>query len=158
LSSSSRVILYTDGACSPNPGLGGWAAILISPGHGDRKREITGAEAATTNNRMELMAAIRGLEALKRPCEVELYTDSEYLQKAFTAGWLENWRRNGWRTAGRKPVANADLWVELDRLSQMHKIHWRWVRGHHENELNKRCDELAVEARRKLKETINGQN
>lgn len=144
------MVIYTDGACSPNPGVGGWAAILVSPGHGDHTREISGGEFDTTNNRMELTAAIRALQALKRPCEVDLYTDSEYLQKAFTAGWLANWQRNGWKTAGKKPVANADLWQELDALTKKHKVHWRWVRGHHEDEMNHRCDELAVAARLKL--------
>lgn len=147
------VQIFPDGACSPNPGVGGWAAILISPKHGVM-REISGAEAVTTNNRMELLAAIRGLEALKQPSVVELSTDSQYVQRAFTEGWLENWKRNGWRTSARKPVENADLWRELDRLSTVHQIEWKWVRGHAGHPENKRADELAVEARKRLAERL----
>lgn len=142
------VLLYSDGACSPNPGLGGWGVVLIAPGHEGARRELWGAEANTTNNRMELMGVIKGLEALKRPCHVTVTTDSEYIQKAFTQGWLEKWQRNGWRTAGRKPVKNEDLWRRLVKLIRRHKtVQWHWVRGHADNEENNRCDELAVQAR-----------
>jgi ribonuclease HI len=144
------VEIYTDGACSPNPGVGGWAAILVSPDHPEKPRELSGAEPATTNNRMELTAAVRGLEALKRSCKVQLTTDSEYVQKAFTEGWLARWQRNGWKTASKKPVANADLWRELVRLTQLHDVSWHWVRGHAEHPMNSRCDELAVAARLQL--------
>lgn len=144
------VRIYTDGACSPNPGLGGWGAILISPDHPEKRKELSGAEADSTNNRMELTAAVMALKALTRPCRVELTTDSEYLQKGFTEGWLERWQRNGWKTSARKPVANADIWRELLALSRQHEISWHWVRGHEEDPLNNRCDELAVAARRQL--------
>lgn len=149
------VRIYTDGACSPNPGLGGWGALLISPTHPGKPRELSGAEADSTNNRMELTAAVMALKALTRPCRVELTTDSEYLQKGFTEGWLDRWQRNGWKTASRKPVANADLWRELLALSRQHDISWHWVRGHDENPYNNRCDELAVAARQQLKRDLN---
>lgn len=148
------VIIYSDGACSPNPGVGGWAAVLISPAHNNTRREISGAEGQTTNNRMELTAAVMSLRALKCPCMVTLTTDSEYLKNAFSEGWLAKWRRNGWRTSDRKPVANADLWVELLRLAEIHDITWQWVRGHAGDEINNRCDVLAVEARRALAEKL----
>jgi ribonuclease HI len=146
----SLVRIYTDGACSPNPGIGGWGAILVSPEHAGKEKELSGAEADSTNNRMELTAAVMALKALTRPCRVELTTDSEYLQKGFTEGWLERWQRNGWKTAARKPVANADLWRELLVLARPHDISWHWVRGHQEHPLNNRCDELAVAARQQL--------
>ncbi len=141
------VLIYTDGGCSPNPGLGGWAAVLISPEHENQRKEIYGAEADTTNNRMELTAAIKSLQSLKRPCVVELHTDSQYLKKAFTDGWLANWQRNGWRTAAKKPVLNADLWRELISLTDKHRVKWKWVKGHANNELNNRCDQLVGLAR-----------
>jgi ribonuclease HI len=144
------VHIFTDGACSPNPGIGGWAAILIAPQHDGRRREIAGAERDSTNNRMELTAAVMALRALKFPCKVELTTDSEYLKNAFTEGWLANWRANGWRTKSRKPVANDDLWKQLLQLSDVHEVQWHWVRGHADNELNARCDALAVQAREEL--------
>jgi len=147
-SSRPHVKIYTDGACDPNPGTGGWAAILISAN--GAKKEISGAERNTTNNRMELTAAIRALTALKKPCVVDLYTDSEYLKNAFTQGWLAKWQRNGWRTADRKPVKNDDLWQQLLHLTSVHEVKWHWVRGHASNPLNNRCDELAVLAREKL--------
>ena len=137
-----RVIIHTDGACSGNPGPGGWGAILE---WGDRKRELKGGEAYTTNNRMELMAAIMALETLKRPCDVALYTDSQYLRQGIT-GWIESWKRNGWKTADRKPVKNADLWQRLDTAVARHAVHWHWVRGHAGHDLNERADELAREA------------
>ena len=144
-----HVIIYTDGGASPNPGLGGWAAILYSPKNGS-EREIYGGENDTTNNRMELTAAIRALEALKVPCEVDLHTDSAYLQNAFVKRWLYNWKRNGWRTSGGSDVLNRDLWEELDRLTQIHRVHWHWVKGHSDDERNNRCDELVHIARSEL--------
>ena len=144
-----HVIIYTDGGASPNPGLGGWAAILYSPEHG-KEREIYGGENDTTNNRMELTAAIRALEVLKVPCEVDLHTDSAYLQNAFVKRWLYNWKRNGWRTSGGSDVLNRDLWEELDRLTQIHRVHWHWVKGHSDDERNNRCDELVHIARSEL--------
>lgn len=137
--SGRKVVIYTDGACSGNPGPGGWGAILT---FGDHEKEISGSEPHTTNNRMELMAAIAALETLKRPCKVELHTDSEYLQKGISA-WIEKWKRNGWRTADRKPVKNADLWRRLDAALQRHEVDWRWVRGHVGHPMNERADQLA---------------
>ena len=134
------VTVYTDGACSNNPGPGGWAAILM---YKKFKKEISGNEPDTTNNRMELTAAIKALEALNQPCTVELYTDSAYLCNAFRLGWLENWQSNGWKTSGKKPVENKDLWMTLAELSATHNIVWHKVKGHADNEFNNRCDELA---------------
>lgn len=142
-----HIIIYTDGACSPNPGNGGWAAILISPGHNNRRREISGGEPQTTNNRMEMTAAIEGLRALKRPCNVDLYTDSQYLRQAFEKNWISKWLRNGWMTTQRTPVLNDDLWKTLIELTSMHSVAWRWVAGHAGDACNNRCDELAVQAR-----------
>ena len=144
-----KVRLYCDGACSPNPGNGGWGAVLISDCHGARK-ELSGAEANTTNNRMELLAAIRGLEALKEPCQVELTTDSQYVHNAFTKGWLKKWKANGWRTVEKKPVQNEDLWRRLLELGEIHEVSWSWVRGHATDVENNRADALAVAARQKL--------
>lgn len=135
----SEVEIFTDGACRGNPGPGGWGALLRS---GDREKEIYGGDLDTTNNRMELTAAIRALEALKRPCRVALYTDSEYLRRGISE-WLTKWKRNGWRTANRKPVKNEDLWRELDELSGRHEVIWRWVRGHAGHPENERADQLA---------------
>jgi len=143
------VHLYSDGSCKPNPGAGGWAAILISPRSG-RRRELSGAVAESTNNRMELTAAIMGLRALKRPCRVVAHTDSRYLRDAFAAGWLTRWQENGWRTADKKPVLNKDLWQELLELAQVHDISWIWIRSHADNVENNRCDELANLARERL--------
>jgi ribonuclease HI len=134
-----RVIVHTDGACSGNPGPGGWGVILQ---WGDHRKELKGGEPNTTNNRMELTAAIMALEALKRPCTVELHTDSEYLRQGITT-WIQNWKRNGWRTADRKPVKNVDLWQRLEAALSRHKVHWHWVRGHAGHDLNERADELA---------------
>jgi ribonuclease HI len=134
-----RVIIHTDGACSGNPGPGGWGAILEWNGH---KRELKGGEPHTTNNRMELMAAIVALEALKRPCTVEVHTDSQYLRDGITK-WIHGWKRNGWRTADKKPVKNAELWQRLDAALARHDISWHWVRGHAGHDLNERADELA---------------
>lgn len=145
-----EVVIYCDGACAPNPGFGGWGVILEAPDHGGVRRELSGAQPDTTNNRMELTAAIEGLRALKRPCRVRIVTDSEYLKNAFTAGWLARWRRNGWRTAGKHPVKNEDLWRALASEVDRHEVTWEWVRGHNEHPENERCDELAVNARREL--------
>jgi ribonuclease HI len=138
----TEVELWTDGACRGNPGPGGWAAILIA---GKRERTLTGAEALTTNNRMELTAAIRGLQALTRACSVQLHTDSQYLIRGVTE-WLPDWKRRDWRTVDRKPVKNVDLWRELDTLAQRHAIEWHWVRGHAGVERNEQVDRLANEA------------
>lgn len=137
-----KVEAYTDGACRGNPGPGGWAAILR---HGRHEKELYGAEPQTTNNRMELMAAIGALEALKRPCEVWLHTDSEYLKKGVTE-WLPQWKARGWKTAGRQPVKNRDLWERLERAAQRHRVHWRWIRGHAGHPENERADALANRA------------
>ena len=139
---SQHVIVHTDGACSGNPGSGGWGAILQ---WGDHHKELKGGEPHTTNNRMELTAAIMALESLKRPCAVDLHTDSEYLRQGITS-WIHNWKRNGWKTADRKPVKNVDLWQRLDATLAQHKVQWHWVRGHAGNDLNERADELAREA------------
>ena len=136
------MVIHTDGACSGNPGPGGWGVILQWGGH---MRELKGGEAHTTNNRMELTAAIMALEALKRPCDVDLHTDSEYLRQGIT-GWIHGWKRNGWRTADKKPVKNADLWQRLEAAVGRHTVHWHWVRGHSGHDLNERADELAREA------------
>ena len=136
---SDKVAIWTDGACSGNPGPGGWGAILA---YGEKRRELCGGEPATTNNRMELAAAIHALEALKRPCGVKLHTDSQYLRGGVLS-WMHNWKRNGWRTADKKPVKNEDLWRRLDEAQQRHEIEWLWVKGHAGNELNERADELA---------------
>jgi ribonuclease HI len=135
----SEVKIYTDGACRGNPGPGGWAAVLMTRG---TERELSGAEAHTTNNRMELTAAIRALEALKRPCEIDLYTDSQYVKNGITT-WILDWKRRHWRTADRKPVKNVDLWQRLDELVGGHKITWHWVRGHSGHPINERVDALA---------------
>ena len=137
-----HVIVHTDGACSGNPGPGGWGAILS---FGDREKELNGGEAATTNNRMELMAAIAAFEALKRPCRVDLYTDSQYLRSGIMS-WIENWKCNGWRTAGKKPVKNVDLWQRLDAAFKPHQVRWHWLRGHAGHAMNERADLLARQA------------
>ena len=135
-----NVTLYTDGACSGNPGVGGWAAILI---FGNKKREMSGGEKLTTNNKMELLGVINGLSALKEPCEVDVYSDSAYVVNAFLNGWIVNWQLNGWKTANKSPVQNKELWEKLLDLASTHKINWHKVKGHADNELNNRCDELA---------------
>jgi ribonuclease HI len=141
---SQRVEIWTDGACSGNPGPGGWGAILLFGAH---RKELCGGEAATTNNRMELMAAISALEALTRECAADVYTDSNYLRGGIM-GWLANWKRNGWRTADKKPVKNVELWQRLDEAAKRHDIEWHWVKGHAGTELNERADELAREGMR----------
>ncbi len=138
-SGAEVVRIYTDGACKGNPGPGGWGAILQMDG---KEKELFGGEPQTTNNRMELMAVIRALETLKPPCEVAVYTDSQYVQKGISE-WLYDWKRRGWRTAGKKPVKNVDLWRELDRLAGMHRVAWHWVRGHAGHPENERADALA---------------
>ncbi len=138
----SVVKIYTDGACRGNPGPGGWAALLMAP---EKEKVLAGFEAHTTNNRMELMAAIRALEALSRPCEVEMYTDSQYVKNGITT-WIGDWKRRNWRTADKKPVKNIDLWQQLDTLVVGHRIAWHWVRGHAGDEGNERVDRLANEA------------
>ena len=143
-----KVVIYTDGACRGNPGPGGWGAILIAAnGH---EKELCGGDLATTNNRMELMAAIQALEALKKPCKVELHTDSQYVMKGITE-WVRGWKARGWKTAAKDPVKNEDLWRRLDEARQRHDVDWRWVKGHAGHELNERADELA---RRGMKEAL----
>ena len=137
----TKVVMFTDGACSGNPGPGGWGVILVSGAH---RRELTGGEATTTNNRMELLAAINGLEALKKPSRVELHTDSMYLRDGITK-WIHGWKRNGWRTADKKPVKNVELWQRLELAAKVHEIDWRWVKGHAGHDENERADELARE-------------
>lgn len=137
-----RVIIHSDGACRGNPGPGGWGAILE---WGDAEKILSGAAADTTNNRMELMAAIEALRTLKRPCHVEFYTDSEYLRKGITE-WLANWKRKGWKTAARKPVKNVDLWLQLDEAVGQHEIRWHWVKGHSGHPGNERADRIANQA------------
>jgi ribonuclease HI len=137
-----HVIVYTDGACSGNPGPGGWGAIL---GFGDHSKEIKGGEPNTTNNRMELMAAIAALEALKRPCRVDVHTDSQYLRNGIMS-WINNWKRNGWRTADKKPVKNVELWQRLETALKPHQVRWHWLKGHAGHTMNERADGLAREA------------
>jgi len=139
--SVNRVTIYTDGACSGNPGPGGWGVLLI---YGDTRKEVCGGEQLTTNNRMELMAAIMALESLKRPCAVDLWTDSQYVRQGITS-WMHGWKRNGWRTADKKPVKNADLWQRLDEARQCHDVSFHWVKGHAGHDENERVDELARE-------------
>lgn len=138
----AKVVIYTDGACRGNPGPGGWGAVLTT---GDHERTIKGAEMLTTNNRMELLAAISALETLKRPCDIELVTDSQYVRRGITE-WLAQWKRRNWLTASRKPVANADLWRQLEEAVRRHTIDWRWVKGHSGDPGNERADQLANEA------------
>ena len=139
MSELPNVTIYTDGACSGNPGPGGWGAILK---FGDKEKELNGGERHTTNNQMELMAAISALEALKKPCTVDLYTDSQYVRQGIT-GWIHGWKRNGWRTADKKPVKNVELWQRLDAALKQHEIRWHWVKGHAGHPENERADQLA---------------
>jgi ribonuclease HI len=139
-----KVVLVTDGSCLGNPGPGGWAYILR---YGTHKREHAGSERETTNNRMELRAAVEGLRALKEPCEVALTTDSQYVKNGITT-WIAGWKRNGWRTADKKPVKNQDLWQELDEQVARHRVVWEWTKGHADHDDNNRCDELAQAAAR----------
>ena len=142
MSELPSVEMFTDGACRGNPGPGGWAALLRM---GDKEKELSGGEPLTTNNRMELLGAIRGLQALKRPCRVALHTDSMYVRDGITK-WVHNWRRNGWRTSDKKPVKNAELWQELCEATATHRIEWHWIRGHAGHPENERVDVLACAA------------
>lgn len=137
-----EVTIYTDGACSGNPGPGGWGAVLF---YQDHKKEISGFSAVSTNNIMELTAAIEALKLLKKKCNIQLYTDSKYLIDGIT-NWIFNWERNNWRTAAKQPVKNKELWQELQKSTALHQIKWIWVKGHNDNEFNERCDQLAREA------------
>jgi len=142
-----KVTLYTDGACSGNPGPGGYGAVLIYEGI---EKEISGGEKSTTNNKMEMMAVIKGLEALKEPCEVEVYSDSAYVVNAIEQGWIESWKKNGWRKADKKPVKNVELWEKLLELMDTHKVTFNKVKGHADDEYNNRCDRIAVREREKF--------
>jgi ribonuclease HI len=155
VSGKVRVVIYTDGGATPNPGLGGWAAVLISPAH-DARRELYGSEPDTTNNRMELTAAIMALRALKYPCAVELHTDSTYMKNAFTRGWLGKWQNNGWLTSNKEPVLNKDLWEKLFDLSLKHDIEWQWTKGHASDAYNNLCDALVQKAKSEHKTHKNG--
>lgn len=137
--SKDVVVIYTDGACKGNPGTGGWGAILC---YGDHRKEIFGGEAHTTNNRMEMMAVIEALRLLKRPCTIQVHTDSQYVQKGISE-WLKGWKARGWKTAAKEPVKNADLWQEMDQLTVPHQISWHWVKGHAGHPMNERADQLA---------------
>lgn len=142
MSDNDTVVVYTDGACSGNPGPGGWGSVMMYRGH---RRELSGGDAETTNNRMELMAAIAALEALSRPCRVELHTDSTYVMKGITE-WMAAWKARGWKTAAKKPVSNRELWERLDAAAARHEVDWRWVKGHSGVPENERADELARNA------------
>ena len=146
-----HVVIYTDGGCAPNPGPGGWAAILRT---GEHEKELKGGEAASTNNRMELMAAISGLEALKKPCFVDLHTDSQYVRDGITR-YINNWKRNGWRTASKEPVKNQDLWQRLETARNVHMVRWHWVKGHAGDHYNERADALVHEARAEIRQGAN---
>ena len=141
------VTIYTDGACSGNPGPGGWGAILM---YGEHKKELSGGEARTTNNRMELTAVITALEALREPCVVELWSDSKYVIDGLSKGWARSWRARGWVKSDKKPALNPDLWGRLLELEELHELHYHWVKGHAENAFNNRCDEMAVAESRKF--------
>lgn len=148
MASKPQVTIYCDGACSPNPnGNGGYGVVML---FGEHRKEISGAIPNTTNNRMELTAAIEALKLLKKPCQVILHTDSQYVCQAFNQKWIKNWKRNGWLTRNKTPVLNKDLWEILDVQASLHEITWKWVRGHASNEGNNRCDQLAVQARKSL--------
>jgi ribonuclease HI len=149
MSDPARVMIYTDGACSGNPGPGGWAAILFFKGS---EKEISGGEAHTTNNRMEIRAAIEGLNALKRSCAVDLFTDSQYVHKGITS-WLAGWKRKGWRSASGEPVKNVELWQALEAAAARHRVKWHWVRGHADDALNNRVDGMAVAAMKPFRRT-----
>ena len=138
-----KVIIYTDGACSGNPGPGGWGAILM---YKENKKEISGGKKETTNNVMELTAALEGLKLLKYPCEVDLYSDSAYLVNGFSQGWIYNWQKNNWQTSNKEPVKNKEIWQQLYEMTKIHKINFIKVKGHSDNEYNNRCDELARNA------------
>ena len=150
----TQVEIFTDGACKGNPGPGGWGAIIRS---GANEKEISGGEPLTTNNRMELLAAIRALEALKRPCRVDLFTDSNYVRDGITK-WIHGWKRNGWKTADRKPVKNAELWQELVDAAAPHQVEWHWVRGHAGHPENERADQLACAAASQFAQEFRSRN
>ncbi len=150
--STPRVTIHTDGACSGNPGPGGWGAILE---FGDHKKEMKGGEAHTTNNRMELMGAIGALEALTKPCDVDLHTDSKYMRDGIMS-WIKKWKVNGWKTADKKPVKNVDLWQRLDAALARHTVRWHWVKGHAGHDMNERADELAREGIVAVKAGVKG--
>jgi ribonuclease HI len=148
-STAKKIVeIFTDGACSGNPGPGGWGAVLR---YGDVEKEMSGGEPATTNNRMELMAAIMSIEAVKRPCEIHLHTDSEYLRQGITT-WIHSWKARGWKTADKKPVKNVDLWQRLELAIETHDVHWHWVKGHSGHVENERADELARLAIRQMRD------
>jgi len=151
-SDRAKITIYTDGACSGNPGPGGWGAILISGAH---RKELKGAEAHTTNNRMEILAVIEALDALKQASDVELWTDSQYVKNGIT-GWIHSWKRNGWRTADKKPVKNQELWQRLDAARSRHQIEWKWLKGHAGHPENERADELAREGIAELRAAARG--
>lgn len=141
-SNNTKIVqIFSDGACSGNPGPGGWGAILC---YKDHKKEISGGKKETTNNQMELLAVISALECLKEPCKVEIYTDSKYIADAFEKGWLDNWQKNGWKTSAKKPVKNRELWERLLIQANKHQLNWKWIKGHSGHPENERCDELAV--------------
>ena len=142
MTKSNTVVIYTDGACSGNPGPGGWGSVLLYNGH---RREMSGGDAETTNNRMEMMAVIQALESLKRPCSVMIYTDSVYVMKGITE-WIEQWKKRGWKTAAKKPVKNVELWQRLEQAIHPHEVKWTWVKGHSGVPENERADELATTA------------
>ena len=142
MTKKESVVIYTDGACSGDPGPGGWGSVLLYRGH---RRELSGGEAETTNNRMEMMAVIQALETLSRPCDIVLHTDSTYVMKGMTE-WLEQWKNRGWRTASKAPVKNVELWQRLEKSIERHNVEWRWVKGHSGVPENERADELAREA------------
>ncbi|AHE66670.1 ribonuclease HI [Legionella oakridgensis] len=144
--------IFTDGACKGNPGPGGWGVLLR---HQGREKTLSGAESHTTNNRMELTAAVKALEALKRPCQVDLYTDSQYLRQGMTT-WMMQWKKNGWRNTKREPVKNADLWQQLDDLAKVHQVNWHWVKGHAGHPENERVDSLANQAIKQLLQVDDG--
>lgn len=145
--SMKKVYIYTDGACSGNPGCGGWGAVLV---YGSNEKELSGSEETTTNNRMELTAVIKSLEALKEPCEVELTTDSKYVCDAINKGWVYSWKKNGWRKADKKPALNVDLWEQLLSQLDKHNVNFNWVKGHNGHPYNERCDKLAVDQYKRL--------
>ena len=146
-----KIDLYTDGACSGNPGIGGWGCVLLYAGV---RKEFCGAVENTTNNRMELLAVIEGLKKLKIACEVDIYSDSAYVTNAFLQNWIGNWHKNGWKGSDKKDVKNKDMWIELLNLTNIHKVVWHKVKGHADNELNNRCDELATGAIKEFRKTI----
>ena len=145
---SDRVTIYSDGGSKPNPGPGGWAALLI---YGEHHSELSGNNPDTTNNQMELTAAIKALEALTRPCDIDFYTDSQYLRQGITT-WIKTWRKNGWMTSAKKPVLNRELWIRLHELTEQHQIHWHWTRGHAGDKFNEQVDRLATEARQRVED------